>query len=218
MDVKYTFLHGDLQEEIHMEQPPGYVQNESSLIFFLKKSLYGLKQAPRYWYAKMDNFIIDNRFSRCHYYPNVYTKKVGSHLIISVLYVDDLILTGSDSKLLNHVKTNLKKKFEMTDLGFFHYFLGLQVLQTNEGIFISQSKYACDLLHRLHMEYCKSSPSSFQFGLKLVSTYTSPKVDSTLYRQLVGSLLYMTHTYPDISFVIGVVSWYMKTPHESHWK
>jgi hypothetical protein len=147
MDVKSTFLHGDLQEEIYMEQPPGYVQNDSSLLCRLKKSLYGLKQAPQAWYAKIDTFLIAIGFSRCHFDPNVYTKKVGSHIIILVLYVDDLILTGSGSKILNHVKSSLKKKFEITDLGFLHYFLGLQVLQTNEGIFISQSKYACDLLH-----------------------------------------------------------------------
>jgi hypothetical protein len=218
MNVKSAFLHGDLQEEIYMEQPPSYVQNDSSLVCHLKKSLYGLKKAPRAWYAKMDNFLIATGFSRCHFDPNVYTKKVGSHLIILVLYVDDLILTGSDSKILNHVKTSLKKKFEMTDLGFLHYFLGLQVLQTNEGIFLSQSKYACDLLHRFHMENCKPTPSPFQSGVKLVATCTSPKVDATLYRQLVGSLLYLTHTHPDLSFVVGLVSWYMKTPHESHWK
>jgi hypothetical protein len=84
----------------------------------------------------MGNFLIDTRFSRCHSDPNVYTKKVGIHLIIIFLYVDDLILTSSDPKLLNHVKTSLKKKFEMIDLGFLHYFLGLQVFQTNEGIFL----------------------------------------------------------------------------------
>jgi hypothetical protein len=129
----------------------------------------------------MDNFLISTGFSRCHYDPNVYTKKVGSHLIILVLYVDDLILTSSDSKLLNHAKTNLKKKFEMTDLGFLHYFLGLQVLKTNEGIFLSQSKYACDLLHRFHMDNCKQTSSPFQSGVKLTSTCTSPEVDATLY-------------------------------------
>jgi hypothetical protein len=138
IDVKYVFLHADLKEEIYMEQPHGYVHNDSSLVCHLKKSLYGLKQSPRSWYAKMDSFLIAIGFSRCHSDPNVYTNKVGSHLIILVLYVDDLILTGSDSKLLNHVKTSLKEKFEMTDLGFFHYFLGLQVLQTNERFFFSQ--------------------------------------------------------------------------------
>jgi hypothetical protein len=116
------------------------------------------------------------------------------------------------------VKTNLKKKFEMTDLGFLHYFLSLQVFQTNEVIFLSHSKYACDLLRRFHMDDCKPTPSPFQSGVKLSATFTSPEVDATLYHQLVGSLLYLIHTRPDISFVVGLVARYMKTPHESHWK
>jgi hypothetical protein len=99
-----------------------------------------------------------------------------------------------------------------------HYFLGLQVLKTNEGIFLSQSKYACDLLRRFHMDDCKPTPSPFQYGVKLTTTCTSPEVDATLYCQLVGSLLYLTHTHPDLSFVVGLVSRYMKTPHEIHWK
>ena len=112
MDVKYAFLHGDLQEEIYMEQPPGYVQDNSSLVCLLNKSLYGLKQAPRAWYAKMDSFLLDTGFSRCHSDPNVYTKKVGNHVIILVLYVDDLILIGTDPKLLTHVKSRLKQNLK----------------------------------------------------------------------------------------------------------
>jgi hypothetical protein len=116
------------------------------------------------------------------------------------------------------VKTKLKKKFEMIDLGYLHYFFGLQVLQTNERIFLSQSKYACDLLCRFHMEDSKPTPSPFQSGVKLGATSTSLEVDATLNRQLVGSLLYLTHTCPDLSFVVGLVSRYMQTSHESHWK
>jgi hypothetical protein len=168
--------------------------------------------------VKMDSVLIAIEFSRCHYDPNVYTKKVGSHLIILILYVDDLILTGSDSKLLHHVKTSLKTKFEKTDLGFLHYFLGLQVLQTNEWIFLSQPKYACELLRRFHMGDCKPTPSPFQPRVKLTATCTSPEVDATLYRRLVGSLLYLTHTHPDLSFVVGIVSRYIHIPHENHWK
>eukprot|EP00253_Pinus_taeda_P018033 PITA_18033 len=127
MDVKSAFLHVDLHEEIYMEQPIGFIQTDSSLVCWLKKSLYGLKQAPQAWYAKMDSFLLESGFSRCHSDNTVYTKKVGKSLIILVLYVDDLILTGSDPNLINHVKSNLKKKFEMTELGHLHYFLGLQV-------------------------------------------------------------------------------------------
>ena len=106
----------------------------------------------------------------------------------------------------------------MTNLGYLHYFLGLQVLQTNEGIFLSQSKYACDLLRHFHMDDCKPTPSPFQYGVKITATCTSSEVDATLYRQLVGSLLYLNHNHLDLSFDVGIVSQYMKTSHEIHWK
>ena len=116
MDVKSTFLHGSLHEEIYMEQPPGFIQNDSSLVCHLKKYLYGIKQAPHAWYAKMDSFLLNTIFSRCHPGNNVQTKRFDGHLIILVLYVDDIILIGSDPKLINHVKYSLKKKFYMRDL------------------------------------------------------------------------------------------------------
>ena len=134
MDVKSTFLHGDFHEEIYMEQPTGFIQTNFSLVCRLKKSLYGLKQAPRAWYAKMNSFLLETGFSWCHSSNTIYTKKVGNSIIILVLYVDDLILTGSDHNLINHVKSSLKKKFKIIDLGHLHYFLGLQVLQSKEGI------------------------------------------------------------------------------------
>ena len=121
-----------------MVQPPGYVQNDTSIFFHLKKSLYGLLQAPRAWYAKMDYFLLDISFSRCHSDPNVYTKKVGSHLIILFLYVDVLILTGSDSKLLNHVKTNLKNKFEMKDFFFFSLSMLVTFIVTFTWMIVNQ--------------------------------------------------------------------------------
>jgi hypothetical protein len=98
--VKSTILHGDLREEIYMEQPPIYVQNDSNVVCCFKKSLYGLKQAPKVWYAKMDSFILEIDFSRYYFDPNVYTKKVRSHFTMLVLYAGDLILIGSDPKHL----------------------------------------------------------------------------------------------------------------------
>eukprot|EP00253_Pinus_taeda_P002191 PITA_02191 len=106
----------------------------------------------------------------------------------------------------------------MTDIGHLHYFLSLQVFQSKEGISLSHSKYACDLLRQFHMEYYKPSPSPFQFGAKLLVTYTSPNVDATLYLQLVGKLLYLTHTRPDLSFDVGLIAQFMQNPHEIHWK
>eukprot|EP00253_Pinus_taeda_P015756 PITA_15756 len=139
MDVKFSLLHGNSHEEIYMEKPPGFIQIDSNLVHQLKKSLYGIEQAPQAWYAEMDSFLLDTGFSRCPSDNIVYTKKVGKYLIILVLYVDDLILTGNDPNLINHVNSSLKKQFEMTKLGHLHYFLGLQVLQSKEGISLSQS-------------------------------------------------------------------------------
>eukprot|EP00253_Pinus_taeda_P008040 PITA_08040 len=106
----------------------------------------------------------------------------------------------------------------MTNLGHLHYFLGLQVLQSKEGISLSQSKYACDLLGHFHMEDCKPTPSPFQSRAKISVTCTSPKVDATLYCHLVGKVLYLTHTHPDLSFDVGLIAQFMQNPHESHWK
>eukprot|EP00253_Pinus_taeda_P001549 PITA_01549 len=106
MDVKFSFLHGDLHEEIYMEQPTVFIQTDSSLVCRLKKSLYGLKQAPRAWYAKMDNFLLETGFSSCHSNNTVYTKKVGKSIIILVIYVDDLILTEASPLLVGFTNSN----------------------------------------------------------------------------------------------------------------
>ena len=124
MDVKSAFLHGDITEEIYMEQPPGFVQ-DSTLVCRLRRSLYGLKQAPRAWYEKMDSFLLSTGFTRCHSDPTVYIQHLGDDILIPFLYVDDLILLGSSSSMLQDVKNALMDQFEMTDLGLLHYFLGL---------------------------------------------------------------------------------------------
>eukprot|EP00253_Pinus_taeda_P028610 PITA_28610 len=188
MDAKSSFLHEDFHEEIYMEQPTSFIQTNSSLVSRLKKCLHGIKQAPRAWYDKMDSFLLETGFFRCHSDNTVYTKKVGKSLILLSLYFDDLILTSSDPNLINHVKSSLKKNFEMTDLEHLHYFLGLQVLQSKEVW--SQISVTC----------------------------TSLEVDATLYHQLVRNLLYLTHTCPDLSFDVGLIARFMQNPLEIHWK
>jgi hypothetical protein len=106
-------------------------------------------------------FLHDVEFSRCYSNPNLYTRKVGDHLIIHVLYVDEFILTSSDPKLLTHVKSSLRNKFDMIDLRHLHYYIGLQVLQTKEGNFLSWPKCAYDHIFLFHMEDCKLAPSPF---------------------------------------------------------
>lgn len=180
MDVKNAFLHGDLEEEIYMEQPQGYVQ-DPSLVCRLKKSLYGLKQAPRAWYAKMDSYLLSQGFIRCKSDPNVYMLRSTDSLLIIVLYVDDLLITGSSISAIATVKTTLHDRFSMTDMGLLHYFLGLEISQSDSGINMTQSKYANDLLVRFQMIDCKPAATPFLSGVKLEDDGDTPLADCTRY-------------------------------------
>jgi hypothetical protein len=128
MDVKNDFLHGDLSEDIYMEQPPGFIHN-SSLVCRLKKSLYGLKQAPRAWYTKMDSFFLSKNFFRCKSDPNVYMLRTTDSLLILVLYVDDILITDNSVSVISSVKGILHDRFSMMDMGPLHFFLGLEINQ-----------------------------------------------------------------------------------------
>eukprot|EP00253_Pinus_taeda_P008388 PITA_08388 len=216
MDVKNAFLHEDLSEDIYMEQPHGFIQ-DSSLVCRLKKSLYGLKQAPRDWYAKMDSFLLSQNFERCKYDLNVYMLRTHDSLLILVLYMDDRLITDSLASAIATVKRALHDTFLMTDMGPLHFFLGLEISQDATGIKLSQAKYARDLLERFRMIDCKPTPTPFLSGVRLEDGGDTPLVYNTLYRQLVGSLLYLAHSRPDLSYVVGAVSRYMQEPHELHW-
>jgi hypothetical protein len=217
MDVKNAFLHGDLSEEIYMEQPQGFMQ-DSSLVYRLNKSLYGLKQALRAWYAKMDSYILSQNFVRCKSDLNVYMLRTTNSLLLLVLYADDFLITGCSTSAIDAVKRILHDRFLMTDMGPLHFFLGLEISQDESGIKLSQAKYARHFLERFHMIDCKSSPTPFLSRVKLEDGGETPLVDNTLYRQLVGSLLYLTHSRPDLSYAVGAVSKFMQEPHELHWK
>jgi hypothetical protein len=217
MDVKNAFLHGDLSEEIYMEQPQGFM-HDSSLFCLLKKSLYGLKKARRAWYAKMDSYLLSQNFVRCKSDPNVYMLKATDSLLLLVLYVDDLLITDCSNSMIAAVKRILHDGFLMTDMGLLHFFLGLEISQDASSIKLSQAKYAQDLLERFHMLDCKSTPTPFLSRVKLEDGGETLMVDNTLYRQLVGSLLYLTHSRLDLSYAVGAVCRFMQELHELHWK
>ena len=183
--------------------------NHKNLVCKLHKYLYGLKQAPRAWHDKIDAYLLKNGFKRCISDPNLYVQNFGTNILIVVLYVDDLIITSSQPTLIQNLKSDIQKQFEMIDLGLLHCFLGLQIWHMADGMFLSQLKYATDLLAHFHMSDCKSAPTPFQSGVKLIVECTTPLVDATLYRQLVGSLIYLTHSQPDLSFSISLVSRFM---------
>ena len=145
MDVKTAFLNGKIDEEVYIEQPESFVTHGNKThVCKLKKALYGLKQAPRVWYARMDGFLHNLGFSKSIADSNLYFKAVHNHVLILVLYVDDLFLTGEE-QLIAQCKRELTSEFEMKDLGLMHYFLGLEVSQKLGEIFLTQGKYAVDI-------------------------------------------------------------------------
>jgi hypothetical protein len=166
----------------------------------------------------MDSYLLSQNFVRCKSDPNVYMLRTVDSLLLLVLYVDDLLITGCSTSTIAAVKRILHHRFLMMDMGLLHFFLGLEISQYASGIKLSQAKYARDLLERFHMTDYKSSPTPFLSGVKFEDGGETPLVDNTLYKQLVGILLYLTHSRPNLSYVVGAVSRFMQEPHELHWK
>jgi hypothetical protein len=160
MDVKNAFLHGDISEEIYMEQHQGFMHN-SYLVCRLKKSLNGLKQASRAWYSKMDSYLLSQNFVRCKSELNVYILKTVDSLLLLVLYVDDLVITDFSTSAIVEVKRILHDKFLMTDMGLLHFFLGLKISLDAYGIELSQAKHARDILEIFHVTEFKSAQTPF---------------------------------------------------------
>jgi hypothetical protein len=219
MDVKSAFLNGVLKEEVYVEQPLGYEKKgEEHKVCKLKKALYGLKQAPRAWYSRIDSYLLDNEFDKCEGEPTVYIKEKDGKILIVVLYVDDVIFTGNDDQLIKNFKSVMKEEFEMTDMGFLRYFLGIEVDQNEKGIFISQARYVNQVLSRFNMQECKAAITPTVMGLKLSREDSSKDFDPSLYKSIVGSLMYLTATRPDIMYAVSLISRFMERPKEAHWQ
>ncbi|KAL4297638.1 hypothetical protein GQ457_12G007010 [Hibiscus cannabinus] len=220
LDVKSAFLNGFLEEEVYIEQPIGYkVKGQENKCLKLKKALYGLKQAPRAWYSRIDKYFQDKGFDRCLHEHALYIKiKDGGDILIVCLYVDDLIFTSNNPSLIEEFKKDMSLVFEMTDVGLMCYYLGLEVEQSEDGIFISQKGYAKEVLKKFKMFNCNPVDTPMESGVKLSKFSNGIKEDPTLFKSLVGSLRYLTCTRPDILFAVGVVSRYMETPTSTHMK
>jgi hypothetical protein len=182
----------------------------------LKKALYGLKQAPRAWYGRIDGFLMKLGFIKSDADSNLYYKVVEGDTLILVLYVDDLFLTGDD-RLVSWCKKQLSAEFEMKDLGLMHYFLGLEIWQKPDATLVSQGNYTVDILRRFGMMDSKSMSTLMTTNLKKLCSDDSDLVDPTMYRQLIGSLMYLVNTRPDICFVVSTLSQCMCEPRQTHW-
>ncbi|KAL8155990.1 hypothetical protein AgCh_001157 [Apium graveolens] len=207
LDVKSAFLHEKLAESVYVEQPRGYeIKNEEHKVYKLNKVLYGLKQAPRAWFSRIESYFRKEGFEKEDSEQTLFTKvEQGKYLIIS-LYVDDLIFTGNDEKMMVKFKESMMKEFDMSDLGKMRYFLGIEVVQLNGGIFISQTKYVMEVLRRFGMEYNNFVENPMVPGFKISKDENGIEMDDSFFQQLIGSLMYLTVTRPDIMYAVSLLS------------
>jgi hypothetical protein len=213
LDVKNAFLHGDLQEEVYMNLPPGFSNFEK--VCKLRKSLYGLKQSPRAWFDRFRRALCGMGYKQCNGDHTVFYRHSGRRITILAVYVDDIIITGDDEVEIKCLKTNLSKEFEVKDLGQLKYFLGIEIARSPKGIVLSQRKYVLDLLSETGMLGCRPALTPIDPNHKLCAESGDP-VSRERYQRLVGRLIYLCHTRPDISYVVSVVSRYMHDPRSGH--
>ncbi|KAJ9555291.1 hypothetical protein OSB04_009905 [Centaurea solstitialis] len=233
MDVKNAFLNGDLSEEVYMNPPPG-VSLPTGHVCRLRKPLYGLEQAPRAWFEKFSTTVLSLGFSASNYDSGLFTRTTDAGTALLLLYVDDMIITGSDSTGITLLKQSLSASFEMKDLGKLHYFLGLEVLfdsrdRINSVVLPNYSigynsenlefdaKYTSDLLSGAGITDQKVVSTPLEPNLHLTPNAGPPLKDPMLYRQLVGSLVYLIVTRPDIAYAVHIVSQFMSASCSDHY-
>uniref|UniRef100_A0A2N9I820 Integrase catalytic domain-containing protein n=1 Tax=Fagus sylvatica TaxID=28930 RepID=A0A2N9I820_FAGSY len=216
MDVKNAFLHGDLKEDVYMRPPAGLLSTPTSAVCKLRRSLYGLKQAPRAWYEKFTSTLFKFALHKSKYDASLFLRKTENGVVILLVYVDDIIITGTDSALISQLKQYLQDSFHMKDLGSLTYFLGLEITTGAHGIFLSQHKYAQDLVAAAGLQDSTPLDTPMELNLKLRKEEGDLLSDPVSYRTLVGSLVYLTITRPDISYAVQQVSQFMASPRHLH--
>ena len=221
LDIQNAFLHGVLEEEVYMKQPPGFEDKHKPFqVCRLDKSLYGLKQVPRAWYSRLSSKLQTLGFTPSRSDTSLFIYNKSNTSIFVHIYVDDIIITSSSNDAVTALLKDLNSEFALKDLGDLHFFLGIEVKKTREGVLhISQEKYATDLLNRVGLQGCKPSPTplSNTEKLSLAEGEILNQEDGTKYRSLVGALQYLTLTRPDISFAANKVCQFLHAPTSSHW-
>ncbi|KAG7528001.1 Reverse transcriptase RNA-dependent DNA polymerase [Arabidopsis thaliana x Arabidopsis arenosa] len=221
MDVKNAFLQGELEEEVYMRPPPGLEDKEApGKVLKLNKAIYGLKQSPRAWYHKLSTTLLGRGFKRSEADHTLFTLPSQEGIVVILVYVDDIIISGNDKVGIQDTKDFLKSVFDIKDLGELKYFLGIEVCRSKEGLFLSQRKYTLDLLDEVGKLGAKPARTPLEDDYKARRKGehdNKPFEDPTKYRRLVGKLIYLTITRPDICFAVNVVSQQMQAPTQHHW-
>ncbi|GJR34631.1 retrovirus-related pol polyprotein from transposon TNT 1-94 [Tanacetum coccineum] len=217
MDVKTAFLNGELKEEVYVHQPEGFVDPERPHhVYRLKKALYGLKQAPRAWYDTLSKFLLAQGFSKGVVDPTLFIRKTGKHTLHVQIYVDDIIFASTDPKDCDRFSNEMSSKFQMSMMGQISFFLGLQISQNPRGIFINQSKYANEILKKFDLHKSDPVDTPMVERTKLDEDLSGTPVDQTKYRSMIGSLMYLTASRPDLVFAVCMCARYQSRPTKKH--
>ncbi|KAJ0623430.1 putative RNA-directed DNA polymerase [Helianthus annuus] len=217
MDVKSAFLYGKVKEEVYVCQPPGFEDPHFPGRYFkLDKALYGLHQAPRAWYETLSTYLLDCGYSRGTIDMTLFTKKVGEDVMLVQIYVDDIIFGSTNEDLCREFESIMKAKFEMSMMGELNFFLGLEVKQREDGILIHQAKYIRDILSKYNMNDCKVASTPFATQTELTLDPQGKSVNKSFYRSMIGSLMYLTASRPDIMWAVCLCARFQTNPKESH--
>nr|GEV14345.1 hypothetical protein [Tanacetum cinerariifolium] len=217
MDVKSTFLCGTIDEEVYVMQPPGFQDPEfPDRVYKVEKAMYGLHQALRAWYGTLSKYLLANGFQRGTIDQTLFIKKhIGDFLLVQV-YVDDIIFGSSNPQLCREFKALMHEKFQMSAMGELNFFLSLQVLQKKDDIFLSQDKYVGDILKKFGYADVRSANTPMDKENPWGKDGPGKDVELHLYRSMIGSLMYLTASRPDIMFVVCACARYQVTPKECH--
>ncbi|GJX99790.1 retrovirus-related pol polyprotein from transposon TNT 1-94, partial [Tanacetum coccineum] len=217
MDVKSAFLNGFINEEVYVAQPLGFIDFEKpDHVYKLKKALYGLKQAPKAWYDRLKAFLIKHEYKIGMIYNTLFTKKKSSNLIIVQIYVDDIIFGLTCQDICDEFAKIIHDEFEMSMMDELNFFLGLQIKQMADVIFFNQSKYIKEMLKKFVLEESKPMKTPMSSDTKLTKDKECESVDSTKYRGMIGSLLYLMASRPDIMFSVCLCARFQEAPKTSH--
>lgn len=215
LDINNAFLHGYLKEEVYLDAPEGYTKALPGQVCRLKLSLYGLKQASREWNSEFTTQILKFGLTQSSNDSCLFTKDCPRGFIALTIYVDDMLLTGACEHEISQVKAYLDSVFSIKDLGLAKYFLGVEIARSSQGTYLCQRKYILDIIDDTHLSVTTSVATPLPKGHKFALD-SPPLQDAEQYRRLIGRLLYLNLTRPDITFSVQQLSQFVSDPRETH--